>query len=191
MVHMKKSERKSKEALIFEATRQKTKHLVDEKFRKERMWLYYILQSLLATFTILIVLIFLQLATPVIVAALGATAFVAFAMPKNVTAQPRNIVGGHAVGVLSGGICALIFIFFGNGVEYIHIILASISVGLTIFIMVVTDTEHPPGCSTSLGLVVHGTVILEVAYFSIFILISASIITAVKHALDPKLKDLV
>jgi CBS-domain-containing membrane protein len=188
---MKESKRKSKEALIYEATRQKSKYVVDEKFKKENMWIYYILQSLLATFSILIVLIFLQLATPVIVAALGATAFVAFAMPKNVTAQPRNIIGGHAVGVMSGGACALIFILLGNGEEYIHIILASMSVGLTIFIMVVTDTEHPPGCSTSLGLVVHGTLILEVAYYSIFILISASIITAVKHVLDPKLKDLV
>jgi hypothetical protein len=137
MMDMKESKRKSKEALIYDASRQKTKHLVDEKFRKERMWVYYVLQSLLATFSILIVLIFLQLATPVIVAALGATAFVAFAMPKNVTAQPRNIVGGHAVGVMSGGICSLIFIFFGNSSDYIHIILASISVGLTIFIMVV------------------------------------------------------
>jgi CBS-domain-containing membrane protein len=192
MMLMKKRIRKSKETLISDTYKKKSaRHLIDLKLLREKMWVYYIGQSLLATITLFIVLVFLTLATPVIVAALGATAFVVFAMPKNVTAQPRNVVGGHMVGVLSGGLCALIFIYFGNGSDFLHIVAASASVGVAIFIMVVTDTEHPPGCSTALGLVVHGTVITEVAYYSLFILISATIITAIKHALDPKLKDLV
>lgn len=189
---MKKTRRKSKETLIQGAYKEKRrKHIIDLKLLKEKMWVYYVLQSLLATLTLFVVLVFLTLATPVIVAALGATAFVVFAMPKNVTAQPRNVIGGHAVGVISGGSCAVLFIFFGNGSDFLQIIAASASVGLAIFIMVVTDTEHPPGCSTALGLVVHGTVVTEIAYFSLFILISATIITAIKHALDPRLKDLV
>lgn len=189
---MNKKGRKSKEALIYKATQEKrVKHVVDKKLRERGMWAHYLFQSLLATFSLLLVLLVIRLATPVIVAALGATAFVCFAMPKNITAQPRNVIGGHFVGVISGGVCALLFIYFGDNSEYIHIIFASASVGITIFIMVVTDTEHPPGCSTALGLVVHALGPLDVVLYGGFILISATIIATVKHVLDPKLKDLV
>jgi CBS-domain-containing membrane protein len=188
---MKKRGRKSKEELIYKAHEEKAKHLVDLKLRERGMLIHYIFQSLLATFSLFLVLLILQLATPVIVAALGATAFVVFAMPKNVMAQPRNVIGGHLVGVISGGVCAIIFLSFGNNSDFLHIIAASASVGLAIFVMVVTDTEHPPGCSTALGLVVHALGPLDVGLYGAFILISATIIATVKHALDPRLKDLV
>jgi CBS-domain-containing membrane protein len=188
---MKKPNRISKEELIYQAHIDKEKHVMDVKLRERGMWAHYLFQSLLATLSIFLVLLVLQLATPVIVAALGATAFVCYAMPKNVTAQPRNVIGGHFVGVISGGACALLFIYFGDNSEFIHIIFASISVGVAIFIMVVTDTEHPPGCSTALGLVVHALAPLDVALYGGFIIISATIIALVKHALDPQLKDLV
>jgi CBS-domain-containing membrane protein len=167
------------------------RHIIDAKLREERIWVNYLLQSLLATASLFIVLLVLWLATPVIVAALGATAFVVFAMPKNVTAQPRNVVGGHIVGVLSGGVCGALFMLFGNGSDFLHIIIASSSVGLAVFAMVVTDTEHPPGCSTSLGLIVHSSVVFDIVLYGGFILISASILAGIKHALNPRLVDLV
>ena len=183
--------RKTKEAIIYEARKERDRHLVDKKFREENMWIYYLLQSLLAAGSLFIVLLVLRFTTAVIVAALGATAFVVFAMPNNVMAQPRNVVGGQIVGILSGGGCALLHFYFGNGSELFQLIVASVSVGLAIFVMVVTDTEHAPGCSTSLGLVVHGTTPLNIGLYSGFILISATIIVLVKHALNPRLKDLV
>ena len=188
---MKKNNKKSKEQLIYKAQREKAKHVMDMKLRERGMWVHYIFQSLLATFSLFIVLLILRLATPVIVAALGATAFVVFAMPKNVTAHPRNVIGGHLMGVISGGICAILYLSFGNNSDFIHIIAASASVGVAIFIMVVTDTEHPPGCSTALGLVVHSVEPIDVALYGAFIMVSAAIIAFVKHALDPRLKDLV
>jgi CBS-domain-containing membrane protein len=188
---MKKNNKKSKEELIYKAQREKAKHVMDMKLRERGMWVHYIFQSLLATFSLFIVLLILRLATPVIVAALGATAFVVFAMPKNVTAHPRNVIGGHLMGVISGGICAILYLSFGNNSDFIHIIAASASVGVAIFIMVVTDTEHPPGCSTALGLVVHSVEPIDVALYGAFIMVSAAIISFVKHALDPRLKDLV
>lgn len=191
MMPMKKGTRKTKEELIYRAHQEKVKHVVDMKLRERGMWVHYLFQSLLATFSLFIVLLILQFATPVIVAALGATAFVVFAMPKNVTAQPRNVIGGHVVGVICGSGYALLFFFFGNNSDFLHIIAASASVGSAIFVMVVTDTEHPPGCSTALGLIVHASEPLDVALYGVFILISATIIAAVKHALDPRLKDLV
>jgi CBS-domain-containing membrane protein len=153
-----KPRRDSKESLIYKATQgKKKKHMVDEKLHEKRMWVHYILQSLLATITLFIVLLLL-INTPVIVAALGSTAFIVFAMPKNITAQPRNVIGGHLVGVITGGVCAATLIILDNSnsleisFQFLTILAASISVGLSIFIMVVTDTEHPPGCSTALGL---------------------------------------
>lgn len=191
MIPMKKGIKKSKEALIYDAHKQKAKHVVDIKLRERGMWVHYIFQSLLATISLFVVLLILQFATPVIVAALGATAFVVFAMPKNIMAQPRNVIGGHVVGVISGGACAIVFIALGDNSNFLHIIAASVSVGLTIFIMVVTDTEHAPGCSTALGLVVHVLNPIDVALYGGFIFISATIIASVKHVLDPRLKDLV
>lgn len=188
---MKKNGKKSKEELIYKAQKERAKHVMDMKLLERGMWVHYIFQSLLATFSLFIVLVILRLATPVIVAALGATAFVVFAMPKNVTAHPRNVIGGHLMGVISGGICAILYLSFGNNSDFIHIIAASASVGVAIFIMVVTDTEHPPGCSTALGLVVHSVEPIDVALYGAFILVSAAIIASVKHALDPRLKDLV
>ncbi len=193
---MKKRDRKSKEELILKAQVEKAKHLVDLKLRERGMLIHYILQSLLATITLFIVLLFL-INTPVIVAALGSTAFIVFAMPKNVTAQPRNVIGGHLVGVITGGVCASLLIVpdisssLGITSQFLQIIAASISVGLSIFIMVVTDTEHPPGCSTALGLVIHAAEFGDVAIYAVLITISALIISGVKRALDPRLKDLV
>ena len=193
---MQKRSRRTKEELIYKAHKEKTKHLVDRKLLKEKMWVYYVLQSLLATFTLFLVLLFL-INTPVIVAALGSTAFIVFAMPKNITAQPRNVIGGHVVGVISGAICTSLLLIpnisdsLGITFDFLKIVAASSSVGLSIFIMVVTDTEHPPGCSTALGLVIHGSDVGDLATFSGFIIISAVIISLVKHLLNPRLKDLV
>ena len=65
-------------------------------------WRNYVFQSLLATMSLFCVLIFLEQGEQVIVASLGATAFVVFALPNNLTAQPRNVIGGHIVGLICG-----------------------------------------------------------------------------------------
>ena len=110
-----------------------------EEFRL--YWKHYVLQSLFATLAVFIVLYFLSLQDAVIIASLGATAFIVFAMPGNLTAQPRNVIGGHLVGLFWGFVFSLIPhpTMLGSLVCY------SAAVGLSIFTMVVTDTEHPPG----------------------------------------------
>ncbi len=187
----KSPKRDTKEGLIYKAVQEKhARHVIDAKLKEENMWMHYVFQSLLATFTLFVVLL-LFIDAPIIVAALGSSAFIVFAMPKNITAQPRNVVGGHMVGVISGSICASIFLFTGNHSEFLMILAAASSVGLSIFIMVVTDTEHPPAGSTALAFVLHAASAGDLLYFAGFILISALIITGIKHALNPKLKDLV
>ena len=181
--------RKTKEGLIYKAKQDaRKKHVLDEKLKEEKMWIHYILQSLLATFTLFVVIVVVRLQFPLIVAALGSTAFIVFAMPKNITAQPRNVIGGHFIGVISGLVFALIFLTLGNGDEIFQVFAASAAVGLSIFIMVATDTEHPPAGSTALAFVIHEG---DFIAFIVVILVSAVIISGVKHILKAQLKDLV
>jgi CBS-domain-containing membrane protein len=188
----KRPKRGTKEGLIYKAVQEKhAKHVLDEKLKEENMWIHYVLQSLLATFTLFMVLLMLRFNTPLIIAALGSSAFIVFAMPKNITAQPRNVVGGHVVGIISGSICASILLAYGNDSEIFMIFAAAASVGLSIFIMVATDTEHPPAGSTALAFVLHAVDAGDLISFTVVILVSALIISGVKHVLNPRLKDLV
>ena len=120
------------------------------EFRKD--WKHYVFQSLFATLVMSLVLIFLTLENVVVVASIGSTAFVIFALPKSITAKPRNVIGGNLVGLFSGSLCALI----PQPVLIVSIIAYSLAVGLSIFIMVVTDTEHPPASGLALGIAVTG-----------------------------------
>jgi len=151
-----------------------------EEFRSS--WKNYVFQSFLATLVMFIVLLLLNIEHAVIIASIGATAFIVFTMPKNITAQPRNVIGGHLVGLLCGSLCALT----PQSSPLASIIAYSLAVGLSIFIMVVTDTEHPPASGTALGVAVAG-LSLNVA---LAVITSAIILSLVGHLLKPFLKDL-
>ena len=73
-----------------------------DKFKK--LWKYYFLQSLLAGIALFILVLVLDKDRMVAISAMGATAFIVFAMPTNVSAQTRNVIGGHLVGLVSGTI---------------------------------------------------------------------------------------
>jgi CBS-domain-containing membrane protein len=74
---------------------------VDDKFRT-MPWRFAI-QSLLAFGAVSVVAIYLgELTNGAVVAALGATAFIVFAMPEHETAQPRRVLGGHALCIAIG-----------------------------------------------------------------------------------------
>ncbi|MHC4426100.1 MAG: HPP family protein [Planctomycetota bacterium] len=75
---------------------------IGEKFQK--LWKYYVLQSSLAGIALLILLLVLDKGRIVAISAMGATAFIVFAMPTAVSAQTRNVIGGHLVGLASGTI---------------------------------------------------------------------------------------
>ena len=138
----------------------------------KRHWRNYVFQSLLATASLFCVLIFLeQQGKEVIIASLGATAFIIFAMPDKITAQPRNVIGGHIVGLICGfaGYWTLSILPIPDqfiAKAGIH----AFSVGLAIFIMVVINTEHPPAAGTALGVALGGLdirLVVTVLFFSI------------------------
>lgn len=133
--------------------------LIDKKFRKNRF--KYIAQCFLATLTILAVLLFLDILTETaIITALGASAAIIFTKPTQYSSDPRRLIGGYIVGLLAG------FIFYIISQSQIKdilsisetttlVIFGAIAVGFSIFIMAVTNTEHPPAAGIALGLVIN------------------------------------
>ena len=151
-----------------------------EEFRL--YWKHYVLQSILATCSVFIVLYFLSLQEAVIVASIGATAFIVFTMPNNITAQSRNVIGGHLIGLFYGFLFSLI----PHSALIFSILIYSLAVGASIFTMVVTDTEHPPAAGTALGVVITG-IRLDVL---ITVVMSIIILSLIHRFFKPYLRDL-
>jgi CBS-domain-containing membrane protein len=153
---------------------------IDAEFRQH--WKSYVLQSMLATVAVFIVLYFLSMQHAVIIASLGATAFIVFTMPESITAQTRNVIGGHIVGLF----CGFLFSLIPHPSLLSSLLIYSLAVGASIFIMVVTDTEHPPASGTALGVVMTG-ITLNVL---IAVVLSIIILSVIHRLCKPYLKDL-
>jgi CBS-domain-containing membrane protein len=126
-----------------------------------------------------------------IVAALGASTFCVFAMPHSITTQPRRLIGGHIIGLLSGTVCYFAFLTgplgkWVNGWEFTILFVYALAVGLSIFLMVITNTEHPPASGTALGIVAHAWSYQVI----IFVLACAIGLAIVRRLLRGYLKDL-
>ena len=135
-------------------------NFLDEDFRKHKK--QFILQSLMTVGVVSLVLVFLDLlADGIVVASIGASSTIAFGNPHDKTAGPRYLIGGYVFGVISGGFCAfMVFIihqlFPGVNSNFLMPLFGAFSVGLTMFLMVITNTEHPPSSALALGLVLGG-----------------------------------
>ena len=151
---------------------------IKENFKK--LWKYYLLQSLLAAAALFILVLVLGKEKMVVISAMGATAFIVFAMPTTVSAQTKNVIGGHLVGLASGAI------FYFTPLPYYSLEYA-LAVGIAIFIMVALDVEHPPAAGTALAVVIN-----EVSPIDAFviIMISAVILSQCRYYLRHRLKDL-
>jgi CBS-domain-containing membrane protein len=165
-------------------------YLIDKSFKKAPR--SYIRQSLLAALVVAIILLFFRmLGGFVIIAALGASTFIVFAMPDSITAEPRRLIGGHTVGLLSGAFSYFIFLSghldrLITNPEALLIAAGALSVGLSIFLMAITNTEHPPAATTALGIIANGW-----SYkVAIFVLLSALCLALARRLLRLHLKDL-
>lgn len=124
--------------------------IFDPNLRKS--WRAYVAQSLLATGVLFIIMWFWGvLAHPILVASIGSTAFILFAVVDTPSAQARDTIGSYALCGLVGGLCALIPASLGA-----EAVRGAVAVGLSIFVMVTTDTEHPPASGTSLAFALSG-----------------------------------
>lgn len=118
-------------------------------------------------------------------AALGSSIFIAFLTPASYTARSWNLIGSHIISALIGiGFYYLICQFADNQIAFI--LFSAASVSLSMFMMVITNTEHPPAAGTSLGFALDGN---WVSF--LFITVSVIALAIIKRLLSPWLHDLV
>ena len=95
----------------------------------------------------------------VLIASLGASAFIAFAVPLSLHSSPRHMIGGYVVGILAGGSMSYLYTSLGVSVPFVEnaamIIFCALATSTAMFVMVVTRTEHPPAAALALGLVLN------------------------------------
>lgn len=91
-----------------------------------------------------------------IVASMGASAVLLFAVPHGPLSQPWALVGGHMVSAFIGVSCATLVPD--------TIIAAALSVGLAIGAMHLLRCIHPPGGATALAAVVSGPAVHALGY---------------------------
>ena len=145
-------------------------------------WKHYIYQSLIAAIVILIVFLILTESHAVIIASIGSTAFIIFATPRSITAEPRRVIGGHLIGIASGSL----FSFIPQLPPIPSAIIYSIAIGISIFLMVATNTEHPPASGTALGIAMNGFTI----NVTLAVIASAIVLSVAHYFLKRFLKDL-
>jgi len=163
--------------------------LLDPFFKKNPK--PFVIQSLLALATFFVVLLFVEKVTQVvIVAALGASTFIVFSMPHTMTAAPRRLIGGHVVGLVSGSICHFLCIdgLSVNITESTALLALTfaVAIALAMFLMAVTNTEHPPAAATSIGLLMAGWSWAAI----LFVLLFAGLLAVIHHVLRRYLVNL-
>ena len=166
------------------------KFIFDRKFHFHK-WQYVWQCALAALGIFIILLVFNAFSNAAIIAALGASSFIAFAMPHRRASKPRFLIGGYIVGIASGIICNLALSIPGlDAVPVInsctYAVFGALAVGLSMFVMSVSDTEHPPAAGIALGLVLSDLNLRIV----ILILVGIVLLSLIKQGLRPYMKDL-
>lgn len=167
-------------------------NIIDKKIKGNVS--HYIFQCLLATSILLIALIFLNVLTETaIIASLGATSFIVFAMPRSYSSSPKRLIGGYTIGISIGVLCYYIGSLLNPSsllipftTREVPIFFAAIAVGLSIFLMTITNTEHAPAAGIALGLVINQWNVNSV----LFIIIVMLIMAITHHILQPYLINL-
>ncbi len=164
--------------------------LIDEKFRKYPA--AYLVQPLMAGLAIMVLMLFQhQLKSSALVAALGASAFTVFTVPRAKSAQSKVLVGGYVCGVVAGVICRGLLVADwlpqpGGDLDIMEIIIAGLSVTLAMLLMVVFNFEHPPAAGIALGLVIGPWEPWNVVY----VMVAIVTLSLIRHLLSRRLKDL-
>lgn len=151
----------------------------------------YLLQCALAGVVVFILLLILDTVTQtVLIAALGASTFIAFAVPRSLQSDPRYMIGGYLVGILVGtsiDTLSASFLFSDVVTEHVvMIIFGALATGLAMFVMVITKTEHPPAAALALGLVLNEWDLLTL----VVVIVGVIALSIFKRLVLPILMDL-
>ena len=149
------------------------------------------LQCALAGAIVLLLLLVMDTVTQtVLIASLGASAFIAFAVPLSLHSSPRHMIGGYLVGMAAGVTMSLLNISVDVQVPLIehatNIIFGALAMSVAMFLMVVTRTEHPPAAALALGLVLNEWNLLTL----VVVLAGVILLSVIKRAVLPLLMDL-
>ena len=132
--------------------------IIDHQFRKYT-WTYLFQCSLAAVVVLLVLIILDSTQQTVIIASIGASVFIVFTAPNAFSSKVRSILGGYIIGSIIGIGCSLLAgLLHTAGTEgwgTTVVIMGAVSVGLSIFLMVITDTEHPPAAGLALAFVLN------------------------------------
>ena len=163
---------------------------IDEHFRRDDLK-RYALQCGLAGLVVLILLLVLDAVTQtVLIASLGASAFIAFAVPRSPHSGPRNMIGGYVVGIFAGIVMSASHDYLQAAGGWDHaamVLFGALAISLAMFVMVVTRTEHPPAASLALGLVLN-----DWSFVTLLVVLGGVIILSIaKRIVLPMLLDLV
>jgi len=165
--------------------------LIDSKVRENIR--PYIFQSVLATFTILLILVFLDVTAHIaIIAVLGSSAFLVFTRPRAYGSRPRPLIGGYVIGISVGALFSYLSQLPGLmslpvSTDTVFIIFAAMSVGGAIFGMVITNTEHAPAAGLALGLVVTTWSFIDI----LFVMCAVLFMAVMRRLLQPVMIDLI
>lgn len=151
-----------------------------------------VLQCSLAGAVVLMLLLILDAVTQtVLIAALGSSAFIAFAVPRSLHSGPRHLVGGYVVGMAVGCVVSLAFKLLPIAdpvIEHaVMILFGAIAISLAMLAMVVTRTEHPPAAALALGLVLNEWDLVTL----IVVMAGIVALSLVKRLVLPTLMDLI
>lgn len=151
----------------------------------------YVLQCGLAGIVVLVLLLILDAVTQtVLIAALGASAFIAFAVPRSPHSGPRHMIGGYLVGIVCGSLMGTLSHLFALSdpivAHAIIVLFGAMATSLAMLIMVITRTEHPPAAALALGLVLNEWDIL-----TLLVVIGGIVaLSIIKRLILPMLMDL-
>ena len=162
------------------------RHIRRESFKR------YAMQCGLAGFVVLMLLLILDAVTQtVLIAALGASAFIAFAVPRTPHSGPRSMIGGYAMGMIAGCLMATLESAMNiQGAVAAHavmVIFGAMAISLAMFMMVVTRTEPPPAAALALGLVLNEWDLLTLAV----VMAGIMALSLIKRLVLPMLLDLI
>jgi CBS-domain-containing membrane protein len=109
-----------------------------------------------------------------LIGSFGASCVLVYGVIQSPLAQPRNLIGGHVISALVGVTAAKIF-------PDIIWLAAAIAVALSVVMMQITKTLHPPGGATALIAVTGSPAIVKLGYWYVIspVLLGATILLIV------------
>ncbi|KAG9073292.1 hypothetical protein KI688_001084 [Linnemannia hyalina] len=109
---------------------------------------------------------FLDRNTPVIAGSFGASAVLIYGAIEAPLSQPRNVIGGHIMASFIGVSLYKLFNLMSTELfNRLHWLLCSLAVSISLFVMQVTHTVHPPASASALIAVTGGQAIYDLGYW--------------------------